>query len=128
LLTPPVLFLSPLIQHGLGLGYALRFRGEGLVLIALSSVIYVYGGWPFLTGLLAEFRGRRPGMMTLIAVAISVAYFYSVAVAFGLPGVSFFWELVTLIDVTWLGQWIETRSVIGASRVKSWRGCCRTLP
>jgi Cu2+-exporting ATPase len=89
-----------LIQHGLGLGDALRFRGEGLVLIALSSVIYVYGGWPFLTGFPAEFRGRRPGMMTLIGVAISVAYFYSVAVAFGLPGVSFFWELVTLIDVT----------------------------
>jgi Cu2+-exporting ATPase len=55
-------------------------------------------------------------MMTLIAVAISVAYFYSVTVTFGLPGVSFFWELVTLIDVTLLGQWLETRSVIGASR------------
>ncbi|SEE75062.1 Cu2+-exporting ATPase [Rhizobiales bacterium GAS191] len=114
-LTPPVLLLSPLIQHGLGLGDALRFGGDGLVLIALSSVIYVYGGWPFLTGFLAEFKDRQPGMMTLIAVAISVAYFYSVAVTVGLQGESFFWELVTLIDVTLLGQWLETRSVIGAS-------------
>jgi len=116
LLTPPVLFLSPLIQHELGLGGALRFRGDGLVLIALSSMIYVYGGWPFLTGFLAELRHRQPSMMTLVAVAISVAYFYSVAVSFGLSGVSFFWEVVTLIDVTLLGQWVETRSVIGASR------------
>lgn len=49
-LTPPVLFLSPLIQHGLGLGDALTFRSDGLALIAISSVIYVHGGWPFLTG------------------------------------------------------------------------------
>jgi Cu2+-exporting ATPase len=115
-LTPPVLFLSPLIRQGLELGDVLRFPGDGLVLMALSSVVYVYGGWPFLTGFLAELRDRQPGMMTLVAVAISTAYFYSVAVTFGLPGVSFFWELVTLIDVTLLGQWLETRSVIGASR------------
>jgi Cu2+-exporting ATPase len=75
LLTPPVLFLSPLIQHELGLGDALRFRGDGLVLIALSSMIYVYGGWPFPTGFLAELRHRRPSMMTLVAVAISAANF-----------------------------------------------------
>ena len=115
-LTPPVLFLSPPIQHGLELGDALRFHGDGLVLTALSSVIYFYGGWPFLSGLSAELKRRQPGMMTLVAVAISVAYFYSVAVSFGLSGVSFFWEVVTLIDVTLLGQWLETRSVLGASR------------
>src|ERR1700681_1313794 len=69
-LTPPVLLLSPMIQHALGLRDALRFRGDGLVLFALSSMIYVYGGWPFLTGFLAEFRNRQPGMMTLVAVAI----------------------------------------------------------
>src|SRR5882672_2175203 len=69
-LTPPVLLLSPMIQHGLGLGDALRFRGDGLVLFALSSVIYVYGGRPFLTGFSAELRNREPGMMMLVAVAI----------------------------------------------------------
>jgi Cu2+-exporting ATPase len=115
-LTPPVLLLSPMIQHGLGLGDALRFRGDGLVLFAFSSVICVYGGWPFLTGFLSEFRNREPGMMTLIAVAISAAFFYSAAVTFGLQGESFYWEVVTLIDVMLLGHWLEMRSVIGASR------------
>jgi Cu2+-exporting ATPase len=115
-LTPPVLFLSPPIQHGLELGDALGFHGDGLVLTALSSAIYFFGGWPFLSGLLAELKRRQPGMMTLVAVAISVSYIYSVAVSFGLSGVSFFWEVVTLIDVTLLGQWLETRSVLGASR------------
>src|SRR6476646_3826205 len=76
-LTPPVLLLSPMIQHGLGLADTLRVRGDGLALFALSSFIYVYGGRPFLTGFLAEFRSREPGMMTLVAVAISVAFFYS---------------------------------------------------
>src|SRR5260221_10458373 len=115
-LTLPVLLLSPMIQHGLGLGDALRFRGDGLVLFALSSVIYVYGGRPFLTGFSAEVRNGEPGMMTLVAVAISVAYFYSAAVTFGLQGVSFYWELVTLVDVMLLGHWLEMRSVMGASR------------
>jgi len=115
-LTPPVLLLSPMIQHGLGLGDTLRFRGDDLVLFALSTVIYFYGGWPFLTGFLSELRNREPGMMTLIAVAISVAFFYSGAVTFGLQGVSFYWELVTLIDVMLLGHWLEMRSVMGASR------------
>src|SRR6266478_5252266 len=115
-LTPPVLLLSPMIQHGLGLGDALRFRGDGLVLFALSTVIYVYGGRPFLTSFLSELRNREPGMMTLIAVAISVAYFYSAAVTFGFQGESFYWEVVTLIDVMLLGHWFEMRSVIGASR------------
>jgi len=115
-LTPPVLLLSPMIQHGLGLGDALRFRGDGLVLFALSTVIYVYGGRPFLAGFLSELRNREPGMMTLVAVAISVAFFYSAAVTFGFQGASFYWEVVTLIDVMLLGHWLEMRSVIGASR------------
>jgi Cu2+-exporting ATPase len=115
-LTPLVLLLSPMIQHGLGLGDALRFRGDGPALFALSSFIYAYGGWPFLTGFLAEFRSREPGMMTLVAVAISVAFFYSAAVTFGFQGESFYWEVVTLIDVMLLGHWLEMRSVMGASR------------
>lgn len=115
-LTPPILLLSPMIQHWLGLGDALAFPGSGLVLFALSTIVYVFGGWPFLTGFTAELRARQPGMMTLIALAISAAYFYSVAVTFGLPGESFYWELATLITIMLLGHWLEMRSVMGASR------------
>src|SRR5258705_11055486 len=74
-LTPPVLLLSPMIQHGMGLGDALRFRGDVLVLFALSSVIYVYGGRPFLSGFSARLRDREPGLMTLVAVPASAAAF-----------------------------------------------------
>jgi Cu2+-exporting ATPase len=86
------------------------------VLFALSTVVYVYGGWPFLTGFSKELRAGKPGMMTLIALAISVAYFYSAAVTFGLDGMAFYWELVTLIAIMLLGHWLEMRSVMGASR------------
>ncbi len=116
ILTPPVLLLSPMIQHWLGLAEALAFPGDGLVLFALSTVAYVYGGWPFLTGFTSELRKRQPGMMTLIALAISAAYFFSAATTFGFPGESFYWELVTLIAIMLLGHWIEMRSVMGASR------------
>jgi Cu2+-exporting ATPase len=116
ILTPPVLLLSPMIQHGLGLSERLTFPGDDLVLFALSTVAYLYGGWPFLTGFFSELRKRQPGMMTLIALAISAAYFFSVAVTFGFPGEEFYWELVTLIGIMLLGHWIEMRSVMGASR------------
>ena len=115
-LTVPVLALSPIVQRLLGVEKAWTFPGDGFVLLALSSVIYFYGGWPFLRGLFDELRKLRPGMMTLIALAISVAYFYSAAVALGLPGEVFFWELATLISIMLLGHWIEMRSVMGASR------------
>jgi len=114
-LTVPVLALSPLIQRFLGLREALIFPGSSYVLFALSTAVYIYGGWPFLSGLLGELRKRTPGMMTLIALAISVAFFYSSAVVFGLTGKVFFWELVTLIDIMLLGHWIEMKSVMGAS-------------
>jgi P-type Cu2+ transporter len=115
-LTPPVLLLSPMIRDWLGLADILTFPGDDLVLFALSTVVYVYGGWPFLTGFTKELRAGKPGMMTLIALAISVAYFYSAAVTFGLDGMPFFWELVTLIAIMLLGHWLEMRSVMGASR------------
>ena len=104
-----------MIQTFLGLSAALAFRGSGYVLFALSAFVFFYGGWPFLTGLFSELRKTRPGMMTLIAFAISVAFFYSSAVVFGVSGKVFFWELATLIDVMLLGHWIEMRSVMGAS-------------
>jgi len=112
--TVPVLALSPMIQSFLG--FELIFQGSFQLLFALSSIVYFYGGWPFLKGFSTELREKKPGMMTLIAVAISVAYLYSSAVVFGLAGKFFFWELVTLIDIMLLGHWVEMRSIMGASR------------
>jgi Cu2+-exporting ATPase len=114
-LTLPILALSPMIQDWLGLANRLAFPGSPYVLFGLSTVVYVYGGWPFLRGLRDELRKLQPGMMTLISLAISVAYAYSSAVVFGLAGQVFFWELATLIDVMLLGHWIEMKSVMGAS-------------
>ncbi|MDD5735450.1 MAG: copper-translocating P-type ATPase [Methanothrix soehngenii] len=82
----------------------------------LSSLVYFYGGYPFLKGFFKEVKDKNIGMMTLIATAISAAYFYSSAVVFGLMGETFFWELATLIDIMLFGHWIEMRSILGASR------------
>ena len=114
-LTVPILLLSPLIQQVLGLREALAFAGDQYVHFAFATAVFFYGGWPFLTGLKNELAARQPGMMTLIGLAVGVAYLYSSAVVFGLPGKVFFWELATLIDVMLLGHWIEMRSVAGAS-------------
>lgn len=113
-LTIPVLVLAPMIQSLLG--YEFTFKGSMYVLTALSTAIYFYGGWPFLKGMVDELKKRLPGMMTLIAVAITSAYAYSTAVVLGLEGKTFFWELATLIDVMLVGHWIEMRSVMGASK------------
>lgn len=115
LLTIPILVLSPMIQSMLGVRETLAFPGSNYILSTLSSVVFFYGGWPFLAGLVEELKTRRPGMMTLISLAITVAYVYSTAVVFGLEGEIFYWELATLIDVMLLGHWIEMRSVLGAS-------------
>lgn len=112
--TFPVLLLSPMIQQFLGILW--QFAGSQYLLFALSTVIFFYGGWPFLTGWVAEIKVRNPGMMTLIGFAITVAYFYSAATVFGLPGSDFFWELATLILIMLLGHWIEMKSVAGASK------------
>lgn len=114
ILTLPILALSPFIQ-GL-FRFKLEFQGSIYALFLLSTFVYFYGGYPFLKGFLNEIRENNIGMMTLIATAISSAYFYSSAVVFGLPGEIFFWELATLIDIMLLGHWIEMRSVMGASR------------
>ncbi|WP_205961478.1 heavy metal translocating P-type ATPase [Paracoccus endophyticus] len=115
-LTPPILLLSPMIQHWLGIAETLAFPGDRYVIFVLSTIAYLYGGWPFLTGFTSELRKPQPGMMTLISIAISAAYFFSVAVTFGFPGQELYWELVTLIAIMLLGHWIEMRSVMGASR------------
>ena len=115
-LTIPVLLLSELIQRFLRLESILKFPGDKYVLFALSTLIFFYGGWPFLKGAYNELKSKQPGMMTLIGLAISVAYIYSSAVVFGLQGEFFFWETATLIDIMLLGHWIEMKSVMGASR------------
>jgi len=114
-LTVPILALAPLIQSFLGVEEAWRFPGEGYLQFGLASLVFFYGGWPFLKGLFEELQDKQPGMMTLIGVAVIVAYTYSSAVIFGLSGKVFFWELATLIDIMLLGHWIEMRSVMGAS-------------
>jgi Cu2+-exporting ATPase len=113
-LTIPIMLLSPMIQHFAGVNW--QFTGSMYLLFSLSTIVYFYGGWPFLTGWLSEMKERNLGMMTLIGFAITVAYFYSVATVFGLKGMDFFWELATLILIMLLGHWIEMKSVAGASR------------
>ncbi|HFA49201.1 MAG TPA: metal-transporting ATPase, partial [Bacteroidetes bacterium] len=113
-LAVPILLLSPMIQKWLGIDW--QFTGSKYLLFALSSIVYFYGGRPFIKGFFNEIKKKAPGMMTLIAMAISVAYFYSAATTFGLPGESFYWELATLIVIMLLGHWIEMKSVLGASK------------
>ncbi|MBU1820912.1 MAG: cadmium-translocating P-type ATPase [Bacteroidetes bacterium] len=113
-ITIPILVFSPMIQDLLG--YELLLPGNPYILFALSTIVYFWGGWPFLKGFWKEIKQSGPGMMTLIAMAISVAYFYSTATVFGLEGVDFFWELATLIDIMLLGHWLEMKSVLGASK------------
>jgi Cu2+-exporting ATPase len=113
--TIPILLFSHMIQMFFGL-QSLQFNGDSYVVFVVSSFVFFYGGWPFLKGLVNELRAKQPGMMTLIALAVTVAYGYSSVVVFGLRGEIFFWELATLIDIMLLGHWIEMRSVMGASR------------
>jgi Cu2+-exporting ATPase len=115
-ITLPILVLSPMLQSLVGLKEALRFPGDLYMLFGLASAVFWYGGWPFLKGFFEELKSRRPGMMTLISVAVATAYIYSSAVVFGLAGKMFFWELATLVDIMLLGHWIEMKSVMGASR------------
>jgi copper-(or silver)-translocating P-type ATPase/heavy metal-(Cd/Co/Hg/Pb/Zn)-translocating P-type ATPase len=116
IITVPILILSPHIQHIFGVHEILMFPGDVYLLFVLSSVVYFYGGYPFFQGIYHEIKVKNPGMMTLVAVAITTAYLYSSAVVFGLKGELFFWELATLIDIMLLGHWLEMRSVMGASR------------
>ncbi|MEQ9424316.1 MAG: copper-translocating P-type ATPase [Cyclobacteriaceae bacterium] len=113
-LSIPVLAFSQMIQGFLGLSFS--FPGMEYGAAVLATVIFIYGGWPFLKGLKDEITTDGPGMMTLIAIAISVAWAYSTAVVLGLDGKVFYWELVTLIDIMLLGHWLEMRSIMGASK------------
>jgi len=111
ILTIPVLIYSHMFQELLGYT-APRFPGSDYLPFVLGSIIYWYGGWVFLSSAVGELRNRAPGMMTLVALAISTAYFYSVAVTFGLvSGMDFYWELATLVTIMLLGHWMEMRAV-----------------
>ena len=110
----PVLALSHMLQEWIGFEFA--FAGDKFVLAVLSTFIFIYGGFPFLKGLYVEVKDKAIGMMTLIGVAISVAWVYSVAITFGLQGLDFYWEMATLIDIMLIGHYFEMKSVMGASR------------
>src|SRR5699024_11446157 len=96
------------------MGVDWRFPSDQYILFILSTFIFFYGGWPFITGAIDELKDKNPGMMTLIGLAILVAYVYSSLTVFGFEGSDFFWELATLIDIMMLGHWIEMRSVMVA--------------
>lgn len=110
----PVLLYSETVQGWLGFGMP-DFPGSQWVTPVLSVVVFIIGGVPFLRMAVPEVRNRQPGMMTLISLAISVAFFYSLVALFTDLGQGFFWELVTLIDVMLLGHWLEMRSIRQAS-------------
>ncbi len=110
-LTIPVLFYSDLLQ-GLLHYHAPAFPGSVWLSPVLASILYWYCGWVFLSGAVDELRARLPGMMTLVALAISTAYLYSLAITVGLvKGMPFYWELATLITIMLLGHWMEMRAV-----------------
>lgn len=113
-LTLPILYLSPMFEHWFNY-QAIQFPGSNWITPILATIIYFYGGWVFLKGAWSEFHSKI-GMMTLVALAITVAFAYSVAVTLGLQGDSFYMELATLVDVMLLGHWMEMASVQGASR------------
>ncbi len=113
-ITVPILLLSPMIQMFMNVDW--RFDGDTYLLLILSTVLFIYGGKPFLVGAVDELKKKSPAMMMLIALAISVAYIYSASTVFFLNGGDFFWELATLITIMLLGHWIEMKSILGASR------------
>ncbi|MFC0015319.1 heavy metal translocating P-type ATPase [Allobacillus sp. GCM10007490] len=112
--TIPIMLLSPMIQSFMGVDW--RFSGDLYIVAVLSTFVYFYGGWPFLKGAVDELKAKEPGMMTLIGTAISIAFFYSIAVVFGFNGEQIFWELATLVLIMLLGHWIEMRSINNASK------------
>jgi Cu2+-exporting ATPase len=114
LLTIPTVIWSGMIQQWFGYT-APRFAGSAYIAAIFGTIVYLYGGWPFLQGGYRELRARLPGMMTLISLAISVAFLYSALVTLGIvAGMDLWWELATLVAIMLLGHWIEMRSITQA--------------
>jgi Cu2+-exporting ATPase len=109
LLTVPIVATSHMVMDWFG--YDLDFPGMGLVGPVLGTALFLWGGWPFLSGGWEEARGRRPGMMLLIAMAISVAYGASLATSLGWFDLEFWWELAALITIMLLGHWQEMKAL-----------------
>ncbi|MGH7551985.1 MAG: HAD-IC family P-type ATPase, partial [Longimicrobiales bacterium] len=114
LLTLPTLVWSDMLQHWLGY-MAPSFPGSQYIDALFGTAVYVYGGRIFLIGAWRELRDGQPGMMTLIALAITVAFLFSAAVTLGFPGMPLWWELATLVTIMLLGHWMEMRSIAQAS-------------
>ena len=114
LLSVPTLVWSDMVQRWFGYR-APVFPGSAYIPAVFGTAVYLYGGWVFLAAGLRELRDRLPGMMTLISLAISVAFFFSLAVTLGYPGDALWWELATLVTIMLLGHWIEMRSISQAS-------------
>src|SRR5215208_2920616 len=114
LLTVPVIVYSEMVQEWLGLTPP-QFPGSQWVAPVLGTVVFLYGGRPFLEGGLAELRSRQPGMMLLISLAILVAFGASLATVFGAFDLEFWWELSLLIVIMLLGHWLEMRALGQAS-------------
>ncbi len=114
LLSIPVLLYSPMLQMWFGFEMP-AFPGSDWIAPIFSLIVFLYGGVPFLQMAVPEIRSRKPGMMTLISLAITVAFVYSIAAIWIDPHGGFFWEMVLLIDVMLLGHWLEMRSVRQAS-------------
>ncbi|RTH40487.1 copper-translocating P-type ATPase [Thermus scotoductus] len=123
LLTLPILYVSKEVRGLLGLP---PLEGASWIPLLLGTIIYLYGGGVFLQGALRELRGRRPGMMTLVALGITVAFAYSLAVELGLKGKPFWWELATLVDVMLLGHFLEMKAILGAG--EALRALAKLMP
>ncbi|KPD29993.1 ATPase P [Thermus scotoductus] len=123
LLTLPILYASEEVRGLLGLP---PWEGASWIPLLLGTLIYFYGGGVFLQGASRELRGRRPGMMTLVALGITVAYIYSLAVELGLKGQPFWWELATLVDVMLLGHFLEMKAILGAG--EALRALAKLMP
>ena len=114
ILTIPTVIWSEMIQHWFGYA-APRFPGSAYIPAIFGTIVYFYGGWPFLQGGCRELRARLPGMMTLISLAISVSFGYSLIVTLRIVGgMDMWWELATLVAIMLLGHWIEMRSIAQA--------------
>ncbi|GLV56821.1 copper-translocating P-type ATPase [Dictyobacter sp. S3.2.2.5] len=125
-LSIPVVLTAPMLHMALGLQMP-AFPGSNWIAPVLGSIIFWYGGWVFLSGAFSEVRSGKPGMMTLVSLAISTAYFYSVAVTFHLvQGMDFYWEMATLVTIMLLGHWMEMRAI--GSAQSALRELAKLLP
>src|SRR5690606_24343169 len=114
LLTIPTVIWAPMVQGWFGYEAPGGPEVSRWITALFGTLVYAYGGWIFVKGAVGELRARLPGMMTLIALAITVAFVFSLAVTLGFPGMDLWWELATLVTIMVLGHWIEMRSIYQA--------------